>query len=68
MPASLSAFRAVIVYIHKDIDSKSEKVFIQYAKNGGKLLILHHSISSAKRKNAEWFSFLGVDLPKKRGQ
>ena len=65
MPASLSAFRAVIVYIHKDIDAKSEKAFIQYAKNGGKLLILHHSISSAKRKNAEWFSFLGVDLPKK---
>lgn len=65
LPTSLTNYRAVIVYIHKDIDAGAEKAFIQYAKNGGKLIILHHSISSAKRKNAEWFSFLGLDLPKK---
>ncbi|WP_428658177.1 ThuA domain-containing protein [Runella sp.] len=65
LPNSLTGYRAVIVYIHKDIDSGSEKAFIQYAKNGGKLLVLHHSISSAKRKNAEWFPFLGIDLSKK---
>ena len=65
MPASLSAFRAVIVYIHKDIDPGSERAFIDYTKNGGKLIVLHHSISSAKRKNVEWLPFLGLDLPKK---
>lgn len=65
MPASLTNFRAVIVYIHKDLDSIPEKAFISYARNGGKLICLHHSISSAKRKNKEWFSFLGIDLPKK---
>lgn len=65
MPATLTNFRAVIVYIHKDLDSIPEKTFIRYAQNGGKLLCLHHSISSAKRKNKEWFSFLGIDLPKK---
>jgi hypothetical protein len=65
LPASLTGYRAVIVYLHKDIDAGPEKAFIQYAKNGGKLILLHHSISSAKRKNAEWFSFLGLDLPKK---
>ncbi|AEI51051.1 ThuA domain-containing protein [Runella slithyformis] len=65
LPASLTGFRAVIVYIHKDIDSGPEKAFIEYAKNGGKLIVLHHSISSAKRKNAEWFPMLGLDLPKK---
>ncbi len=65
LPASLTGYRAVIVYIHKDIDSGSEKAFIQYAKNGGQLIVLHHSISSAKRKNTEWFPFLGLDLPKK---
>ncbi len=65
LPRSLEGFRAVIVYIHKDLDSGPEKAFIQYAKNGGKLIVLHHSISSAKRKNNEWFTFLGVDLPKK---
>jgi len=30
---------------------------------GGKLVVLHHSISSGKRKNAQWFKFLGVALP-----
>ncbi|UFH57948.1 ThuA domain-containing protein [Spirosoma sp. KNUC1025] len=65
MPATLANFRAVIVYIHKDLDSIPERAFIRYAQNGGKLLCLHHSISSAKRKNKEWFSFLGIDLPKK---
>ncbi|WP_080058417.1 ThuA domain-containing protein [Spirosoma aerolatum] len=65
MPATLANFRAVVVYIHKDLDSIPERAFIQYAQNGGKLICLHHSISSAKRKNKEWFSFLGIDLPKK---
>ncbi|MGM9508980.1 ThuA domain-containing protein [Larkinella sp. GY13] len=65
LPATLANFRAVIVYIHKDLDSIPEKAFVNYARNGGKLLCLHHSISSAKRKNKWWFSFLGIDLPKK---
>ncbi|WP_338869072.1 ThuA domain-containing protein [Spirosoma sp. SC4-14] len=65
MPATLANFRAVVVYIHKDLDSIPERAFIRYAQNGGKLICLHHSISSAKRKNKEWFSFLGIDLPKK---
>ena len=63
LPVSLSGFRAVIVYIHKDLDTNAENAFISYAKNGGKLILLHHSISSAKRKNQNWFSFLGVELP-----
>ncbi|MFN3379631.1 MAG: ThuA domain-containing protein [Runella zeae] len=65
LPTSLKDYRAVIVYIHKDINPSAEKAFIEYTKNGGKLIVLHHSISSAKRKNAEWFPFLGLDLPKK---
>jgi hypothetical protein len=63
MPASLAAFSAVIVYIHKDLDAAAEKAFIAYAKGGGKLVVLHHSISSGKRANKEWFAFLGVSLP-----
>ncbi len=65
MPPSLTDFKAVIVYIHKDMDSLAEKAFINYAKNGGKLICLHHSISSMKRKNEQWFPFLGINLPKK---
>jgi hypothetical protein len=63
LPENLSAFEAVAVYIHKDLSEPAENAFIAYALGGGKLVLLHHSISSGKRKNAHWFSFLGVALP-----
>ena len=63
LPENLSAFKAVAVYIHKDLAESAENAFIAYALGGGRLILLHHSISSGKRKNAHWFSFLGVSLP-----
>ncbi len=63
MPADLSGFAAVIVHIHGNLREPAEKAFIAYTKAGGKLIALHHSISSGKRKNKQWFSFLGVSLP-----
>jgi hypothetical protein len=63
LPESLSGFKAVVVYIHKDLNAAPEAAFIEYAQQGGKLLLLHHSISSGKRKNKDWFSFLGLELP-----
>jgi len=63
LPPELSAFSAVVVYIHRGLDVSAEKAFIKYADGGGKLIVLHHSISSGKRKNKEWFKFLGVTLP-----
>ena len=64
LPTDLTGYQAVVVYIHKDLDAGPEEAFIHYAKNGGKLIVLHHSISSGKRKNKDWFSFLGLELPK----
>jgi hypothetical protein len=63
LPENLAAFEAVAVYIHKDLSENAENAFIAYTLGGGKLVLLHHSISSGKRKNAHWFSFLGVSLP-----
>jgi hypothetical protein len=63
LPENLSTFEAVAVYIHKDLSESAENAFIAYALGGGKLVLLHHSISSGKRKNAHWFTFLGVSLP-----
>ena len=60
IPNDLSAYMAVLVYIHKDLNPAAEKAFIDYTKAGGKLILLHHSISSLKRKNADWFAFMGV--------
>src|SRR4029077_14960833 len=50
LPPDLSPFPAVIVYIHKDLKPAAEKAFIEYTEAGGKLIVLHHSISSGKRK------------------
>jgi hypothetical protein len=63
MPAEISGYKAVIVYIHGRLFEEAEKAFIAYAKGGGKLILLHHSISSGKRQNKFWFDFLGVKLP-----
>jgi hypothetical protein len=63
LPASLAGYKSVIVYIHRDLAEPAELAFIDYAKNGGKLVLLHHSISSGKRKNKYWFAFLGIELP-----
>jgi hypothetical protein len=63
LPPTLKDFQAVIVYIHRDLLPAAEDAFIKYANEGGKLVLLHHSISSGKRKNRNWFNFLGVSLP-----
>jgi len=63
MPASLARYQTVVVYIHMGLNQEPEKRLIEYARNGGNLMVLHHSISSGKRKNLEWLPFLGVTLP-----
>ncbi len=64
LPADLKPFQAVVVYIHGKLQSAPEKTMVEYTKAGGKLVALHHSISSGKRTNELWFDFLGVELPK----
>lgn len=63
LPASLSGYSAIVVYIHRGLNEDAERAFVDYTQTGGKLVVLHHSISSGKRKNKEWFKFLGVALP-----
>jgi type 1 glutamine amidotransferase len=63
MPASLSSYDAVAVYIHGGISAATEQAALAYARSGGRLILIHHSISSGKRKNADWLPALGVTLP-----
>ena len=63
MPKAIQDFTAVVVYIHKELAPAAEHAFITYAEAGGRLVLLHHSISSGKRQNKDWFRFLGVELP-----
>jgi Trehalose utilisation len=63
MPQALRRFDAVIVYIHNDLDAAVETQLIDYTRAGGRLVPLHHSISSAKARNRYWLDFLAVQLP-----
>ena len=63
IPPDIQSRPAVIVYIHQKIGEPAELRFIDYARAGGKLILLHHSISSGKRPNQYWFPFLGIQLP-----
>jgi len=64
LPEDLSGYQAVIVFIHKDLEAATEESIIDYTKNGGKLICLHHSISSKKALNRFYFDFLGIRLDK----
>jgi hypothetical protein len=63
IPSDTARFSSLVVYIHRTITEPAEKAFIDYANNGGRLILLHHSISSGKRGNRWWFPFLGISLP-----
>jgi hypothetical protein len=65
MPPSLASYRAVLVYLHGELQATAECEFIQYANDGGDLILLHHTISSRKRENKDWYNFLHIELPSK---
>lgn len=65
MPPSMANYGAVIVYLHGELQPATEHKLIQYANDGDDLILLHHTISSRKRENKDWFSFLHIELPTK---
>ena len=64
LPEDMSRYKAVIVFIHRELLEKTEMAIIEYTKNGGRLVCLHHSISSRKALNKFYFGFLGMRLDK----
>ncbi len=54
--------RAVFMYVHGVLDPVEEEQFIRYAEGGGRLIVLHHGIASAKVKNKRWLPFLGIAI------
>jgi hypothetical protein len=64
LPKQLSTFKAVIVFIHGRLFEQTERAIIDYTKAGGRLICLHHSISSRKAENKFYFDFLGIQLNK----
>jgi len=62
MPTDISKYRAVFVFVHGVLEESAEKPLVDYANGGGRLILLHHSISQGKGKNRYWFPFLGMRL------
>jgi len=57
---NLSSFHAVFMYIHTLMTPRTEKILIQYAQQGGRLIILHHGIASGRIKNPDWLKLTGI--------
>ena len=59
---STSGFAAIVVYIHEPILEAVESALIDYAEQGGRLVVIHHALASAKMRNPRWLEFLGVKI------
>jgi len=54
--------RAIFMYVHGDMSSGVEIDLINYAAKGGRLIIMHHGIASAKVRSRRWLPFLGISI------
>jgi type 1 glutamine amidotransferase len=56
---------AILMYVHGLLDEAVGKRLIAFAREGGRLVILHHGIASAKNHSPFWMEFVGMEiLPK----
>ena len=62
LESDLSKYHAVFMYIHDKMQTKIEKALIDYATGGGRLIILHHGIASARVNNPDWLKLTGIYL------
>lgn len=62
IPADLSPYDAVIMYVHGVMGSELEQALIRYAVQGGRLIILHHGLASSKINNPAWMEFTGMHI------
>ena len=63
--ADLSSYYAVFMYLHKVVEQNAIDAMIAYANGGGRLVILHHGMASAKLKNPDWLAFAGIHIEPK---
>jgi len=62
LPEDLAPYHAVFQFIHGRFDDDPAQALMDYATGGGRLVVLHHGVSSAKRATQGWLEFLGVAL------
>ena len=62
LPDDLSGYSAVFQFVHGKLDDESARSLIEYSEDGGRLVVMHHGISSGKAKTKGWLPFLGMKL------
>ena len=58
----LNAYDAVIMYIHSVLKPDIEQAIISYTQSGGRMLVVHHGLASAKCRNPVYMEFLGMKI------
>jgi hypothetical protein len=62
LPENLASYYAVFQYIHSTMEQATSQAIIHYARQGGRLILLHHAIASARWKNPDFLKFAGIHL------
>lgn len=66
IPDDLSRFHGVIQFVHGMLEDDSARKLMDYANQGGRLLVIHHGISSKKKQTKGWYAFLGMELDRNK--
>jgi len=61
-PSNLSGYYAAFSFIHGNMSADSAEALMKFVRGGGRLIVLHHGISSKKRNTPGWLPFLGIYL------
>ena len=54
--------RVMFLYVHGVLKPDLEDYIISFARGGGRLIILHHGLASAKAQNLKYMDFLGMSI------
>jgi hypothetical protein len=54
--------RTIFMYVHDSFDEVIESFLVRWTEAGGRLIVLHHGMASARMKNKLWPEFLGVRI------
>ena len=67
LPTHLDGYSGILQFVHGVLKDDPAQALMDYAQNGGRLIIVHHGISSAKEKTKGWLTFLGIELDRANG-
>lgn len=67
VPRDLSEYAGAVEFIHGAMADETGARLMDYANNGGRLIVLHHGVSSKKIETDGWYEFMGMSLDRTPG-